>query len=312
MVQFKVGQKYRNMKGVYEVVTIKGNSMRIRWENGEEITSTLDLQQRIIERMEHELELKEAAKRPKPSGSRPASASYGKGFKGLDESDFKGNVAGTNWRSREKLGGAVTRRLSAEGMEFNSWPVYRLPVIHWCDMRHHERAEPRFLAKFIAQLDEERIRFGFCVERSDQAGDPIEDWTAFMTWLREPDSEVWLLDACFENGLIITDVEGTVPGTIRPDDDGWRLGDDEEGKGELLESLAEYLDALPAEGWVHLQILKSLEKEDALDLEISLAEEIATLFGKLMPLYIASAVIPDKDKGKDKEKGKEKEKDKAE
>ena len=37
IIQFEVGQKYENMKGVYEVLSIEGNAMRIRWESGEEI-----------------------------------------------------------------------------------------------------------------------------------------------------------------------------------------------------------------------------------------------------------------------------------
>ena len=53
-VKFEVGKKYENMKGVYEVLSIDRNTMRIRWENGEEITTTMSLQSQIIERMKGE------------------------------------------------------------------------------------------------------------------------------------------------------------------------------------------------------------------------------------------------------------------
>jgi hypothetical protein len=53
-VEFEVGKKYENMKGVYEVLSIKRNAMRIRWDSGEEITTTVSLQSRIIMRMQQD------------------------------------------------------------------------------------------------------------------------------------------------------------------------------------------------------------------------------------------------------------------
>jgi hypothetical protein len=54
IIQFEVGEKYENMKGVYEVLSVEGNSMRIRWESGEEILTTVILQRQIIMRMRQE------------------------------------------------------------------------------------------------------------------------------------------------------------------------------------------------------------------------------------------------------------------
>ena len=54
IIQFEVGEKYENMKGVYEVLSLEGNSMRIRWESGEEILTTVTLQRQIIMRMTQE------------------------------------------------------------------------------------------------------------------------------------------------------------------------------------------------------------------------------------------------------------------
>jgi len=55
-IEFEVGEKYENMKGIYEVLSIDRNTMRIRWESGEEITTTVSLQSRIIMRMTQEPE----------------------------------------------------------------------------------------------------------------------------------------------------------------------------------------------------------------------------------------------------------------
>ena len=55
-VEFEVGKKYENMKGIYEVLSIDRNTMRIRWESGEEIKTTVSLQSRIITRMKQDPE----------------------------------------------------------------------------------------------------------------------------------------------------------------------------------------------------------------------------------------------------------------
>jgi hypothetical protein len=54
IIKFEVGQKYENMKGIYQVLSVEGNAMRIRWENGEEIMTTVSLQRQILMRMRQE------------------------------------------------------------------------------------------------------------------------------------------------------------------------------------------------------------------------------------------------------------------
>ena len=53
-IDFKVGQKYENMKGIYEVISINRNFLTIRWENGDQTSTPIDTQHRIIERMRRE------------------------------------------------------------------------------------------------------------------------------------------------------------------------------------------------------------------------------------------------------------------
>jgi len=47
------------MNGVFEVSSIKGDSMIIQLENGKKILTTIEQQQRIIERMEKERQERE-------------------------------------------------------------------------------------------------------------------------------------------------------------------------------------------------------------------------------------------------------------
>jgi hypothetical protein len=53
-VKFEVGGTYENMKGAYEVISIQKDSMVIRWQDGFELVTSMDLQKRIIERMAYE------------------------------------------------------------------------------------------------------------------------------------------------------------------------------------------------------------------------------------------------------------------
>ena len=55
-IEFEVGKKYENMKGVYEVLSIDRNTMQIRWENGDQITTTVTFQKRVIQRIQREQE----------------------------------------------------------------------------------------------------------------------------------------------------------------------------------------------------------------------------------------------------------------
>jgi len=55
-IQFEVGQQYENTKGAFEVLTIEGNDMRIRWTTGEEVATTVKMQRRINERLQRERE----------------------------------------------------------------------------------------------------------------------------------------------------------------------------------------------------------------------------------------------------------------
>jgi hypothetical protein len=61
-MKFEVGEKYENMKGIYEVLSIDRKTMRIRWDSGEEITTTMSQQSRIITRMEREQQKREEKK----------------------------------------------------------------------------------------------------------------------------------------------------------------------------------------------------------------------------------------------------------
>ena len=67
-IQFVVDEQYENEKGVFTVVSIKRDEMVIRWADGEEICTDIDLQRRIQERRQWE-----ATKQEKKAGAKKKS-----------------------------------------------------------------------------------------------------------------------------------------------------------------------------------------------------------------------------------------------
>lgn len=71
--KFEIGATYKNMKGAFEVISIRSNAMVIRWDNGRQIDTTVELQKRILERMDHEKQVA-ASKKTKPKKSTKSKA----------------------------------------------------------------------------------------------------------------------------------------------------------------------------------------------------------------------------------------------
>ena len=51
---FQVGGRYENRKGFYTVISLDGDMMRIRWDNGEEINDSVAAQARILRNMKRD------------------------------------------------------------------------------------------------------------------------------------------------------------------------------------------------------------------------------------------------------------------
>ena len=49
---FRLGSRYQNRKGYFTVMSFAGDTMRIRWDNGEEVTDTIESQARIHRNMQ--------------------------------------------------------------------------------------------------------------------------------------------------------------------------------------------------------------------------------------------------------------------
>ncbi len=288
-IKFKIGQEHENRKGVYKVVATDKDAICIRWESGDEVTTTAALQTRIIECIHQERALIKAKKGGKCK--QPQRPEYASRFEGLQEHDFSEDVTGVTWRYYDSLGGAVAVRLKSDKFDIASWPRHGLSTTHWADIKHRRHDDFRLQAKFFARLDEKCLCFGLDIERSNQEKDAKDDWNAFIAWLRDAENDCWLNKVVSQHDFSLYDMkeEGAFTGAIMSAGGKWRLFS--EGQEEEIESLADFLDDLTDSTWVDLQIAKTVEKDEAVTRGVEIADDIAGLFGKLMPLYEASAVF---------------------
>ncbi len=287
-IGFEVGNTYENEKGIYEVLSIdeRSDTMVIKWESGEEATTAIDLQRRIIERIRYEREAASAENRPK---RRKVPSTRGAKFDGFRKTDFSGGVAGTTWRTQKALGGAVTTLLNSDSPQINSWAVSRMPEVHWMDATRRGRDDNRLQAKLFVRLDKDYLYYGFYVERSNEKSQVKDDWNGFVEWLSDVKNESRLKKIVAEYDLRIYDMKDDArpfDGQVKVGDGSWRLGNG--GDAKDVESLASFLKQLPDTTRVDLQIAKITGKSDTIARGDKIAGDISGLFDILMPLYKAS------------------------
>lgn len=282
--RFTVGSSYENEKGTFKVLAIKGESMLIEWDSGERITTSVALQERILNRIEKEANA--------PAGRKGAASPVwmGKSFAGLQHGDFKDNVDGTHWRSREQLGGAVARLIESSAA-FNSWSVYRRPEIHWAAIGRYRVDAPWVQAKFFIRLSDESAIFGYYIERSDNPDDPRVDWLSFLNWLAAKSHTAWLHQTLTGNGMRIFDpypqFEGAFNRSISPVQDGWLMEAPEVAPKTIdLNSLADHLTAVKEGKWLNLLIGRVRPANEIIASGTNVAGVIATDFNTLLPLYL--------------------------
>jgi hypothetical protein len=281
--EFNVDEQYENEKGVFTVVSIHKDEMVIRWESGEETGTDIDFQRRIQERREREKFTKETATKGHPR--RAAALRVRPEFDGLQPSDFKNNAARTNWRGRSQLGGAVTIKLPTSSFAFNSWAFAQKPEMHWADVEHRSADNSAFQARFFVKVDDLSMIYGFCVTRPDEKNGSSKDWDSFVNWLRQKENDRALQSLASENELAVYDFAGPEKAALRPFEDRWRL---EGGDDQQKEMLITHIEAVPPTEKIDLAIARKTSKKDVLKRGQDIADDIAALFGLLIPLYQAS------------------------
>lgn len=283
---FKVGDRYENRKGPYEVIAVHGDDMTIRWDSGEEIRTDMKGQAKVLRNMQRELE-------EEPRKYRRTPGWYGDAFVGLKEKDFDQDVTGTCWRSRESLGGLVAKNILSDDLSFNSWAIYGSPIIHWADVQRYSRRETPYQAKLVGRMWKGDFWAGFVVERSENPVDSRQDWNAFLSWLENNEDN--LKQIVEENNMQICDPyrtwEGSLTGTIRASDGAWLYRRSEREEPEPLNSLHGLLASLSNDTWVDLFVIKIFKQSHALSRGRNIGTEIGEVLTKLVDVYKASTPL---------------------
>lgn len=283
-IMFEVGSTHQNEKGTYEVLSMdeRQDVMLIKWESGEEATTTISFQKRIIERVQIE---REAAKTG--NGTKRRSGASSATFDGFKESDFSGGIAGTTWRTQKGLGGVVTRSLNSDDPQIKSWAVPRMPEAHWVDADRQDNKGIQ--AKFFVRLDKDNLYYGFNVEHPKEHAEAQDHWSGFVEWLKDVTNEKRFKEIVDEYDLRIYDRKHKTKffdGQIRVTAGQWHLQNGTDSKD--VGSLADFFGQLPETTSIDLHIAKTTKKEDAIARGEDMAGDITVLFDTLMPLFKAS------------------------
>ena len=293
--KFEVGATYKNMKGTYEVISIHQDAMVIRWNNGSEIATSIELQARIIERMAHEKalqqQLHDSEKQKQNQKNRPRAKS---GFAGFTAEHFSSVNQDMTWRNRSNLGGRVSKHLRSSRIDFNSWAVPRQPEVQWMDIVRHGGGHPDCGTVFFARIDTEALHFGLIINRPGNARDgATQSGNRFEAWLTTGEHENWMKAIAADSGLVIYDASGKgFTGEITADGDNWSLN---ENKAEgTLDSLAAFISSISDRGRIDLRIEKRMQNEAAIAAGNDITKEISALFALLLPLYRMTPVAKDR------------------
>lgn len=283
---FKIGEIYENMNGAYTVLSISPPKMTIKYENGSESVVDIVIQERIWSRIQDELTFARQEYERRTKINRPKID-----FHGLVEGDFKNNVAGTNWRSREGLAGLVSQQLSnLSETEFISWAIYRRPqfFVYPPHLPMFNQAEGVKLPKFVVHLSPEMLLYGFYIEKSDKEMNREWYWPHFLDLLSEEKWQEYFIHIMEEWQLKwILRFEGKVEesGSYLPPVETIISSFSEGNRFRIFSDFVTYLRMLPEEKWCNLYIGKTMSKEEAIGYQTKISTPISQALNTLVPFY---------------------------
>lgn len=286
---FVEGMVYENRRGSFKIICIQDQKMRIQFDDGEQVNTTISDQARILGNMEREQQARQPAKSQRPKYPRW----YGSSFTGFQDSDFKDDVTGTRWRSREHLGGAVTARLNSDQI-FSSWAIYGQPNIHWATLKHRDPTHTHVQAKFLITLNPHHLNVGFYIERDNQEGAARKDWNSFLKWLSGNNNAHLIHQVMLSHNLQILDPYRLVYPTslklmIVPTQAGFEIKNDHESlesfNPEELPKKLEYLALVHSDHWLNILCGRCLTKSTVLASGSDIVSQIVDIFNVLLPAY---------------------------
>ena len=296
---FEVGKTYRNRYGRYQVLSIDGPKMRVRYEDGREINLTIAIQTQILEGIELQAQQPKPAAKGKKGGKKKQSASkrLGRDFSGLEDSDFKSSVTGTHWRRRESLGGRLAQLLSeTTPYQFQSHSIYRRPSVYITMPDRYDPKDGIPYAKNELRLFPEGAQYGFYIERGDQKDREVDQTWHWWTFLRavETDGQLQakLLQAMQDQDLFwllsLEEGEGrnySVTKEIKVRAGRSLLWDETEDIS--WSEFVNRLQGMPSEQWLNVHLCGWTNKAEAVAAGERFADSVGIIFRSVLPLYVA-------------------------
>ena len=291
---FEIGGKYRNRHGEYEVIELEGPKMVIRYSDGNVLETNVEVQERIWRNIQAEEKLKKPNRR---SSSRRwhQGGQRGLEFQGLRAHDFKKRVAGTSWRSRKSLGGLLAQRMSDTTLHFfQSYAIYRRAEVHIVRPAYYHTETRWRETKFVFDLDDQRARYGFYIEKNDGQMDDTWHWLNFVSALesdkrlqREVKAAMDDLRLCWEvyvwdDGALIAEVKAAQDGLTWEGQDADRTEDISWG------DFTKRLRGIETQKWCVLHLCAYMSKNEAIASGIQLVDPVTEVYRALLPLYETS------------------------
>lgn len=283
---FKIGETYENTRGVYTVLSISPPKMYVQYENRSQAMVDIQIQARIWERIQDELAFAQQEFERRTAVKRLQIT-----FSGLKDDDFKGNVTGTNWRSREGLAGLVSQQLSdLSGKQYTSGAIYRRPQFfvyppHLPMFNQHEGVK---LPKFIVQLNSEGVLYGFYIEKSDEEMGSDWYWPRFLKVLSETKWQDSLAQIMSMRELSWTlrfeeKVEETNSYKFSSDITISSFG--ESSRFPAISDFVAHLHDLPKRRWCNLYLAKLMDRQEAIEMQEKISRPISHTFYELVPFF---------------------------
>jgi hypothetical protein len=301
---FEVGKTYRNRIGEYVVVTIDGDRMKLRYQNGKTLDTSARIQARIWENIQFEEAMarneerirlarearQEARKRGGKKRARPE-------FKGFQKSDFEPKSRGIAWSSRKQLGAVLALRLGelTKSM-FSYWIVPRQSAVHIGRKDRYNLDERDNNAALFVSVNEDGVTFGFYVGKPDGRVLVKWPWLALVNALKKEANLETLRSAIETSGssldvYAMRDTYGLV-GKLKVDDSGfiWHEENETQEVTQPLEGekVAGHLRTVGKNKKCEMFMRKRLPPSAALIAGSSVPDELVAVLETLVPLYDAS------------------------
>ncbi len=293
---FQVGGRYRNRQGEYEIVSLDGSKMVIRYSNGSVLKTSVELQARIWQNIQAEESMRpRVEKAGSLSRRRRQGGQRGLEFQGLQDHDFQKGMAGTSWRARSSLGGLLAQRMSDTTRHFfQSYAIYRRAEVHVAQPTYYDTETKWRQAKFVFALNPKSAWYGFYIEKNEGPMDDTWHWPNFLGALEsEPKlrQEVelamrrlglrWGVDVGADGGLI-AQVKALPTGLM------WEWEDRAETEDIQWPTFIQRLRDIGTEKWCDLYLCTSIVKDLSIAAGVRLVDTVTEVYRALLPLYEAS------------------------